>query len=207
MPRYVLPRSEATEIAAVPTAYGELALDATDLGRLRALPEAMREWTGRVTRETRLSAPGEEGSGADETAQQNRFQEDLDAWRSEMGRISSGVELLCRSQAAWRADANARAGAPYRAWLLLNRTFSAANPTREREPLPGWRLFQLAFVLAHVPTWVSRLPEYAEAFDAAYDEDSSSLLYMSTGVGRPRRFSVRSSSPSSWIGFAASAAA
>jgi hypothetical protein len=188
MPRYVLPRAEATEIGAVPTAYGELALETTDLVRLRALPEAMREWIGAVERDTQLFVPGEEGSPADEIAQRNRFQDDLNAWRAEMGRISKGVELLCRSQAAWRTEATATAAVPYRAWLLLNRTFAAANPVRDGEGPPGWRLFQLAFVLAHVPTWASRLPEYADAFDSEFDEDSSSLLYMSTGGGKTEAF-------------------
>lgn len=188
MPRYVLPRAEATEIAAVPTAYGDLALEATELAQLRALPQAMLEWIGIVERETQLFAPGEEGSPEDEIAQRNRFQDDLTAWRAEMGRVSKGVELLCRSQAAWRTDAASLAGAPFRAWLLLNRTFSTANPLREGERPPGWRLFQLAFVLAHVPTWASRLPGYADAFDAEFDEDSSSLLYMSTGGGKTEAF-------------------
>lgn len=188
MPRYVLPRAEATVIEAVPTAYGDLASDGTDLGRLRALPDAMRTWIETVARDTLLFAPGEEGSAADEVAQRNRFHDDLDSWRAEMARVTRGIELLCRAQSAWRVDANARAAMPYRAWLLLNRTFAAANPARERESPPGWRLFQLAFVLAHVPTWASRLPEYVDAFDAAFDEDSSSLLYMSTGGGKTEAF-------------------
>ena len=54
----------------------------------------MGEWIDSVERETQLSAPGEEGSAADETAQQNRFQDDLQAWRGEMGRIAKGVENL-----------------------------------------------------------------------------------------------------------------
>jgi len=102
MPRYGLPRAEASEIEAVLTAYGDLALETTGLELLRALPEAMRDWIGAVERETQLFAPGEEGSPADEIAQRNRFQDDLNAWRAEMGRVSKGVELLCRSQAAWR---------------------------------------------------------------------------------------------------------
>jgi hypothetical protein len=188
MPRYVLPRAEATEIATVPTAYSDLASDTMELQQLSALPAAMEEWIGRVSRETQLSSPGEEGSDADETAQQSRFQDDLRAWRGEMGRIAKGVELLCGSQAAWRADAGATAGIPYRAWLLLNRTFAAANPARDGEPPAGWRLFQLAFVLAHVPTLAARLPDYIDTFDAAFDEDSASLLYMSTGGGKTEAF-------------------
>src|SRR6185369_16972788 len=48
--------------------------------------------------------------------------------------------------------------------------------------------FQLAFVLAHVPTFASRVPAFADEFDAAFDEDSASLLYMATGGGKTEAF-------------------
>jgi hypothetical protein len=188
MPRYVLPRARATEIEAVPTAYGNLASETTDLAALSALPRAMQNWITSVAQETELFAPGEEGSAADEAAQQNRFQNDLRAWGAEADRIARGVELLAASQIAWRDTPAASAAIPYRAWLLLNQAFARANPTRENEPPPGWRLFQLAFVLAHVPTFASRLPEFADSFDAAFDEDAASLLYMATGGGKTEAF-------------------
>src|SRR5262245_53122370 len=83
MPRYVLPRMQATEIRAVPTDYGRLALEATDLSKLVALPQAMLDWIDAVARDTVLSVPGEEGSTDDEAAQQNRFRDDLQSWRNE----------------------------------------------------------------------------------------------------------------------------
>jgi hypothetical protein len=188
MPRYVLPRVQATEIPTVPTSYSRLGLEATDLRELVALPQAMRDWIDVVARDTVLSIPGEEGSTDDEAAQQNRFRDDLRAWRNEAARIAAGVDLLSAAQQAWRRDPDSSEAVPYRAWLLLNRTFAAASPDREGEPLSGWRLFQLAFVLAHVPTFASRLPQYAENFDAGFDEDSASLLYMATGGGKTEAF-------------------
>lgn len=188
MPRYVLPRMWATEIAAVPTAYGLLAETAREVIELRALPRAMETWIEQVQTTTELSAPGEEGSAADEVSQAARFQDDLAAWTREASRISHGVELLVEARAAWmQSPASARA-APYRAWILLNRTFAAANPPREDETPPGWRLFQLAFVLAHVPTLASRLPEFSDRFEASFDEDAVSLLFMSTGGGKTEAF-------------------
>ena len=188
MPRYVLPRAHATEIAAVLTAYRDLGLGTTDVRQLAALPSAMRDWIDLVARETQLSAPGEEGNADDETAQQSRFQDDLRAWRHEAARIGKGVDLLSTAQERWRQDPGSQAAAPYRAWLLLNRTFAAAAPAQDNAPPPGWRLFQLAFVLAHVPTFASRLPEYFGSFDASFDEDSASLLYMATGGGKTEAF-------------------
>jgi hypothetical protein len=188
MPRYVLPRAQATEIPTVPTSYRQLGLDTADANELAALPRAMRDWIDVVARETELSVPGEEGSLDDEATQQNRFQDDLRAWRSEEARIAAGVDVLAAAQQAWRHDRTSAAGVPYRAWLLLNRTFAAAAPSRDGEPPAGWRLFQLAFVLAHIPTFASRLPEYAGSFDATFDEDSASLLYMATGGGKTETF-------------------
>ena len=188
MPRYVLPRAQATEIPSVPTSYRQLGLDTADVNELAALPRAMRDWIDVVARETELSVPGEEGSADDEDAQRNRFQDDLRAWRSEAARIAAGVDVLAAAQQAWLHDRSAAAGVPYRAWLLLNRTFAAAAPSRDGEPPAGWRLFQLAFVLAHIPTLASRLPEYAGSFDATFDEDSASLLYMATGGGKTEAF-------------------
>jgi hypothetical protein len=188
MPRYVLPRIIATEIDSVPTAYSELGSDATDLGSLAGLPTAIREWIDVVAGETQLSVPEEEGSAEDEAAQQVRFQDDLAAWGNEAARISGGVELLRQAQQAWRQNTADPAGAPYRAWLLLNRTFASASPQRGDGVRPGWRLFQLAFVLAHLPTFASRLPQYVNHFDASFDEDAASLLYMATGGGKTEAF-------------------
>lgn len=188
MPRYVLPRMRATEIGAVPTSYGVLANATREIVDLHALPDAMETWIDEVRRNTRLSAPGEEGTAVDEISQAARFEDDLAAWQREAERIRSGIRVLVASRETWvDAPASARA-APYRAWILLNQTFAAANPVQANEPPPAWRLFQLAFVLAHVPTFASRLPEYSDSFDAAFDEDAVSLLYMSTGGGKTEAF-------------------
>ena len=74
--------------------------------------------------------------------------------------------------------------APWEAWLLTNEAFAQYGGDRFTE----WRLFQLAFILAHVPTLASRMPEYANRFDADRDELSASLLYFATGGGRSEAF-------------------
>ena len=157
MPRYVLPRTAATEIPSVTTSYAALGLDATEVSGLFALTDAMDTWIERVAVDTEIVHPGEEGSDADEASQHRRFQADLESWRREKDRIRHGIDLLDRSQRACRASATSAEASPYRAWLLLNRTFARANPRREGTAPPGWRLFQLAFILAHIPTLASRL--------------------------------------------------
>ena len=188
MPRYVLPRMTATQVETVPTSYEELARESLDLLALHALPTAMAAWIELTGRTTSLSAPGEEGTASDEAGQRARFQDDLAAWEREQERITRGIEILTMAQAAWRSEPGSAEAIPYRAWLLLNRTFLAANPQIHGQAPRGWRLFQLAFVLTHIPTLASRLAAYHHYFDASFDEDAASLLYMSTGGGKTEAF-------------------
>ncbi len=188
VPRYVLPRMEARRIGAVPTTYAELARSDLPIGNLMELVRAMETWRREVEDTTDLALSPDEGDAADERRQRDQFEADLRAWEYEAGRVRLGIELLQASQAAWTTDPSSRGAIPYRAWLLLNGTFHRANPPREGDPPPGWRLFQLAFVLAHLPTLASRMPEHAASFRADFDEDAASLLYMSTGGGKTEAF-------------------
>lgn len=137
---------------------------------------------------TDLQLHPDEGDASDEERQREQFRADLGAWDYEARRVELGMSVLRRSRAEWAQDPASTGAIPYRAWLLLNRSFDRANPPREGEPLPGWRLFQLAFILAHLPTLVSRLPGFEGDFRADFDEDAASLLYMSTGGGKTEAF-------------------
>ena len=67
---------------------------------------------------------------------------------------------------------------------IVNETFARYGGARYTD----WRLFQLAFILAHVPTLASRMPEFEDRFDAFRDELSASLLYFPTGGGKSEAF-------------------
>ena len=188
MPRYVLPRMRARRLREVTTAYAALAKSTTAVASLHALPDAMDQWRRHVAEKQELSAPGEDGTEADEAAQKARFNDDLLSWGKEAERVRKGCDLLVRSHAVWTETPDAEGAWPYRAWLLLNETFADANPARAHEDAPGWRLFQLAFVLAHVPTLASRIASFSADFDPEFDEDAASLLYMSTGGGKTEAF-------------------
>ena len=188
MPRYVLPRMLATAFPTVPTAYARLSEPDQPIDDLFALVRAMDEWRQRVAAETNLALHPDEGDAGDERRQREQFQNDMSAWGREARRVELGLETLMRSQAAWRVDRASRSAIPFRAWLSLNRSFHRANRPREGSPQPGWRLFQLAFILAHVPTLASKLPEFHDVFQADFDEESVSLLYMSTGGGKTEAF-------------------
>jgi hypothetical protein len=188
MPRYVLPRMKAREVPAVPTAYSQLCDPERDVVALSALASSMDTWRDEIAHTTDLSLHPDEGDLHDEQRQREQFQADLNAWNSEARRIELGVALLSLSREEWQNNPNSNRAIPYRAWLLLNRAFHRASPPRPNEPLPGWRLFQLAFILAHLPTLVSRMSEFDDYFRAEFDEDAASLLYMSTGGGKTEAF-------------------
>lgn len=188
MPRYVLPRMATRDLPGVPTAYSHLARADTDPGQMLRLADELDAWATRLERDGPPSDLDVSGSAADEHAQRVRFQDDLASWRAEAARVRRGGDLLVRSRAAWQADPTMPGGIPYRAWTLTNEAFSRANPAGSGTPSPGWRLFQVAFVLAHVPTLASRVPGFEDQFDAAFDEEKASLLYMSTGGGKTEAF-------------------
>src|SRR6185503_10944723 len=45
-----------------------------------------------------------------------------------------------------------------------------------------------AFILAHIPTFASRMTEYREYYDPLLDEAAASLLYFPTGGGKSEAF-------------------
>lgn len=189
-PRYVQPRIDPTVVDGLPTRYAELQDPNCDIERLFLLPDRYDEW---IATQAQVDA----GLGLpDEVADKERqaHAQDLEAYRRESGYIRAGIQLLCDSRAIARSvstraplgrwavlDAGA---APWEAWLLANEAFALYG----RERFTDWRLFQLAFILAHVPTLASRMPEYEDYFNAERDELSASLLYFATGGGKSEAF-------------------
>jgi len=190
-PRYAQPRIDPRVIDGVPTRYGELAAEATDVTRLFALSDAYDAW---IAVQTDVAI--DNGLTGDAAEEERRTRErDLDDYRRESRYIRAGVELLRRSQAAFQALSSAsvaegeraaleRRAVPWRAWLLTNETFAQYG----RDRYTNWRLFQLAFILAHLPTLASRMPEFEDQFDPFRDELSASLLYFATGGGKSEAF-------------------
>jgi hypothetical protein len=177
-PRYVQPRIDPTTIEGLPTRYADLANPQYDHAAMLRLPDEYDRWIGQ-------QALMDAGAGLPpEIAERERraHGDDLEAYRRESRYVRSGIELLLESRAvALQVSARASLGtwssidaraAPWEAWLLTNETFAAYGGSRFVE----WRLFQLAFILAHVPTFASRMPEFERWFDANRDELTASLL-------------------------------
>lgn len=189
-PRYVQPRIDPRVIDGVPTRYADLADPAMDIGRLLALPDAYDTWI-----RTQANADAADTSSSSTEEELRSRAADLDAYRRESGYIRAGISLLRESQAAARTLAQngvssaerirlERRAAPWNAWLRTNETFARYGGAKYTD----WRLFQLAFILAHVPTLASRMAEFEDRFDAFRDELSASLLYFPTGGGKSEAF-------------------
>ena len=182
MPRYVLPRMAARslETQGVESTFSRLASERLEIKCLRGLPDALEAWANN------LRPPLQDD--ADAEVQKGLFTADQQAWRAEASRIRLGVEVLERAQAAYRVDPHSQAAVPYTAWILTNKTFERRNPPSPQRSEPSWRLFQLAFVLAHIPTLASRMPQYEDVFRVEFDEGAITLLYLATGGGKTEAF-------------------
>lgn len=181
-PRFVLPRPTPKALPGVPVTFTTLALATTSPEDILGLPKAMNKWIDEVEARRELFDTSEPHTRGEEQREEAKFKEDIKSWRAEASRIERGINLLRESREAFLATPSSRLAIPYRAWLMLNRTF--AEGTRN----PGWRLFQLAFILTHVPTLASRMPEFHHYFDADFDEERATLLYMTTGGGKSEAF-------------------
>ena len=86
--------------------------------------------------------------------------------------------------------------APLRAWRATNAAFLRVQRDAERRQVfapSSWRLFQLAFLLSHLPGVVSRMPGWRDKsalFEGSMEEDdaTASLLYFPTGGGKSEAF-------------------
>jgi hypothetical protein len=191
-PRFSQPRIVARNIH-VPYQFGVLKDPEFDISLLLALPKSYSVWINE--QETRLKDTVSAGlEPADAAIEVARLHKDIAAQRAEARYIERGVELLIASKKAYDAlcgggagdrDALVRRAAPWRAWTMTNEAFAlrdAYDATR------GWRLFQMAFVLAHVSVFASRMEEWRDYHDRLLDEDGVSLLYFPTGGGKSEAF-------------------
>lgn len=185
MPRYQQPRIVPYEIEGVSIRFADLGADGFDPADLRPIVDAYETW---INGEEKSVDPAYGVEGVDEAdREREKFTQDIAGYRLEAQRIALGIELLEFAYEKFRENAGCREAMPYLAWLLLNQTFQKSGAERG---IGSWRLFQITFVLAHIPTIVSRMDEYATSrwFDLEFDEETATLLYFSTGGGKSEAF-------------------
>lgn len=185
-PRFVQPRVRPLEYPGVVRKMRTLA-NATDVAGLTPIVNQFKEWIAALPKQVDPSA------GAASTAEADRekraFAVHLKQWEQECDSIAAGIALLDESRKHWEKpgpQVNPLA-IPFEAWRAMNESMANLMHRNSGNDNGTWYLFQLAFVLATLPSVVTRMPEYKLRYDAKRD-DAVTLLYFSTGGGKSEAF-------------------
>lgn len=186
-PRYVLPRIIPTD-GAVERNIEKLS-QPNCLAGLKPLITAYEAWLTKVEKH-----PVDQGLGGPNAAEQlvaekEKLHLDLAAWRRELGAIQCGLDILEKSRASWSGPGVQKSplGIPFEAWVSMN---TAMAKVAKSKGYDEWRLFQLAFILASIPAFATRIPEFHSFYtpDVVKHANAVTLLYFSTGGGKSEAF-------------------
>ncbi len=180
IPTYQQPRMEARSIPGLNTGFDFLANPTHDLSFLQLVPNEYSKW---VEVQIAIDPAGHLSNPAHVAAERAVFNADIASYRREICQIERGIKLLQASRAEWVRNSACLQAAPYRAWLYLNTTMADAWGKNAM-----WHLFQLTFILSHIPAIVSRMKEFESFYDQDQDENTATLLYYSTGGGKSEAF-------------------
>ncbi|MCP5260356.1 MAG: helicase [Rhodoferax sp.] len=186
-PRYVLPRIIPTD-GAVECNIGKLSQPDCLTG-LKPLITAYEEWLTKV--EKHPVDQGLDGQNAAEqlAAEKEKLHLDVAAWRRELGAIRCGLDILEKSRASWSGPGVQKSplGIPFEAWVSMNTAMAKVAASKGYDE---WRLFQLAFILASIPAFATRIPEFHSYYtpEVAKHANAVTLLYFSTGGGKSEAF-------------------
>lgn len=188
-PRYVLPRLVPTDLTSqgVESRIAELAKD-NCLQGIKPLIAAFHDWITATK-----SHPTSRGLDPRDKVQLEReakkLKTDLTKWQQELDAIKKGIEILEESRAAWSGPGPQKnpLGTPFEAWVSMNEAMAAVAAKKGYD---SWRLFQIAFILANIPAFATRLPEFAKHYtpEVAKYANSATLLYFPTGGGKSEAF-------------------
>ena len=134
---------------------------------------------------------GLEGPNAkeQEAKEREKLQFDLVAWRAELGAIRRGLEILKKSRTHWSGPGPQKSplGIPFEAWICLN---EAMAKVAARKGYSEWHMFQLAFILASIPAFATRIPAFHDFYtpETAQYANAVTLLYFATGGGKSEAF-------------------
>lgn len=187
-PRFCQPR-------VVPRSLPDIVTDIAFLATPRSLEgvtpvvSAYEEWLEQI-RLLPIAAGIDDTAGADlAERERTKFSQDIGHWSAELNSIRAGIAILEKSRSAWSAPGPQTdpVAIPFEAWCAMN---AAMAKVAAAKGYKDWRLFQLAFILATLPTLVTRIPEFHEFYtpDTARAANSVTLLYFATGGGKSEAF-------------------
>lgn len=186
-PRYVLPRSTPTE-QGVELNIERLA-EPDSLEGVKPILGAYEAWLLKVA--DHPVGQGLDGPNAAhlEEQEKGKLRKDLASWKAELGAIRCGIEILEASRAHWSGPGVQKSvlGIPFEAWVSMN---TAMAKVAKAKGYDNWRLFQLAFILASIPAFATRIPEFHRFYTAETEQHANAvtLLYFATGGGKSEAF-------------------
>lgn len=186
-PRYVLPRIVPTRRS---TELNIERLSRDDcIAGITPLIAAYEEWLLEAAKhpvDQGLSGPAGERQAEIEKA---KLAADVLAWTAELAAIKSGIDILKKSRAHWSGPGPQKTplGIPFEAWVSMN---AAMTKVAQSKGYDEWRLFQLAFILASLPAFATRIPEFHEFYtpEVAQHANAVTVLYFATGGGKSEAF-------------------
>lgn len=190
-PRYVQPRIVPKEHEGINRHIRALS-HADGLQGVLPLGDALDNWFAGLPDAVRLSA-GLDAADLDSLAREKGgFESDCNDWRKEIAAVKAGLAILSESKVAWektstRGMQQEEAAIVYEAWLSMNEAMADLLKDKVPDDSGEWRLFQLAFLVAHVPTMATRLRSFHHFYDKQRD-DTVTLLYFATGGGKSEAF-------------------
>lgn len=183
-PRYIQPRIAPRPDSKVLLNIRELAKPES-VQQLRPLVDEFRRWLDAVRANIEVATGLEPNEAEAKQREEAEFQKDIKKWEQEIAAIETGISILEESAQYWKADGaqTEPKAIPFEAWVAMNEAMADYAGSRYDK----WRLFQLAFILANIPSLTTRLPEYTKLFNADRD-DAVMLLYFATGGGKSEAF-------------------
>lgn len=185
-PRYTLPRS-VPRPTSVDRRFATLA-SIPGIENLTHLVSEFERWLDGARR-----TPVEDGldpstQRSDIEHERRQLTLDVDAWEKELVAIRRGVDMLRDSAKHWSGpgrQADPR-GIPCEAWCALNLSMERVGAGK----YDSWRLFQVAFVVAMLPTFATRAAyqDWYQFPDVEEQATSVTLLYFATGGGKSEAF-------------------
>lgn len=187
VPRYVLPRIIPTD-GAVERNIEKLS-QPDCLPGLKPLITAYEAWLRKVEKHPVDQGLDGPNAAAQLAAETEKLHLDLAAWHRELSAIRCGLDILEKSHANWSGPGIQKSplGIPFEAWVSMN---TAMAKVAKSKGYDEWRLFQLAFILASIPAFATRIPEFHSFYtpDVAKHANAVTLLYFSTGGGKSEAF-------------------
>lgn len=190
-PRYTQPRIIPKEHEGIVRTIRKLS-QPDGLDGVLPLGAALDSWFSGLSRSVQLDAGLEVTDHKGRERERNGFEKDCVAWEKEIAAIKVGLSILQESRRAWektsrRGQQADEAATVFEAWLCMNEAMADLLRAKLGHDDGKWRLFQLAFIVAHIPAMATRLKSFHQHYDRLRD-DTVTLLYFATGGGKSEAF-------------------